>query len=77
MTTVHQLIQQLQKLDPNTPIYKHDEGTSLYLFQHTGNSGKAYYSLEHTALLLNYGGILLHDFQGLENHSLELIEKEA
>lgn len=67
-TTVHQLIKQLQKLDPNKPIGLCGS-TQMYLYEQKEVEGFTYYTLDYDSLILdeeNSRTILLHDFQGVE-----------
>jgi hypothetical protein len=66
-TTVHQLIQQLKKLDPNKRFSLCGESHELYLYQQTDSKGEMQYTLDHGDFTRDgHGAILLHDFQGLE-----------
>ena len=67
-TTVHQLIKQLQKLDPEMPIGLCGS-TEMYLYEQKEIEGFTYYTLDYDSLMLDEEdsrAILLHDFQGVE-----------
>jgi hypothetical protein len=66
-TTVHQLIKQLQKLDPNKPIYLCGKAPEMRLYEQTHTQGHQVYNLDYEDLTAyEDGAILLHDFQGVE-----------